>query len=88
MDAFSIATLNASKLLQSRGFTTTQAEALAELQKSTLGTFVSSRQLATKKDSYELKVEMYRIKADTIRRLVGSAVALGAFLVAILAWLK
>lgn len=81
MNAASFDTLAAAEALQAGGFTSEQAKALVEVQRKALADFESNRELATKKDLLELK-------ADLIRWVVGSSLALAAFLVAVMAWLR
>lgn len=88
MDAFTFDTLRASKLLKEHGFSGEQAEALAEMQGKAMEAFARSRQLAIRKDIYELRLEMHKVKADLIRWVVALNAALGAFLAGAMALLK
>lgn len=79
MSVTSFDTLAAADTLQANGFTPEQARALVEVQRKALADFERNRELATRKDLLELK-------ADLVRWMVG--LALAAFLVAVMAWLR
>lgn len=88
MNAASFDTLKAAETLQASGFSSEQAKALAEVQLNAITDFESSRELASKNDILQLRQEMAQMKADLVRWMVGLILGLGAFLVAVMAWLR
>lgn len=81
-------TLEFADTLQKAGVPREQAEAMARASQKAIGLVVEQKDLATKKDILELRNEMLAMKADLIRWMVGLVAGLGAFLVAVMAWLK
>ena len=92
MTTVSFDTLQAAEALQANGFTAEQAKALVEVQRKALTDFESSRELATKNDilllRQEMRQELASLRAELIKWMVGSIFGLGAFLVAVMAWLR
>jgi len=74
-------TLEFADTLRKAGVPREQAEAISRASQKAFGQIVERNELATKKDLLELRV-------DLIRWVIGSNIALGAFLVAVMAWLK
>lgn len=81
-------TLEFADTLQKAGVPREQAEAMARASQKAIGLVVEQKDLATKKDILELRNEMLAMKADLIRWMVGLVAGLGAFLVAVMAWMK
>ena len=85
-------TLEFADTLQKAGVPREQAEAMARASQKAIGLVVEQKDLATKKDilelRMELKEEMMAMKTDLIRWMVGLVAGLGAFLVAVMAWMK
>ena len=88
MNAATFDTLKAAETLQASGFTNEQAKALVEIQRNAMADFESSRELASKSDILKLRQEMAQMKAELIKWMVGLIFGLGAFLVAVMAWLR
>lgn len=65
-----------------------QAEAVSRASQKAFSQMLDKNALATKNGICELRLEIQRIRADTIRWVVGANLALGAFLAAVLAWIK
>ena len=92
MTAITFDTLEYSKTLQDAGISVVQADALATAQKKALAQMLAAKELATKVDLLQAKIEltekMDAIKHDTIRWLIGIAFAQTALIVAVLAYIK
>ena len=92
MTAITFDTLEFSKTLQDAGIVATQADAIAKAQKTALDQMVAAKELATKMDLLQLKMELSEkieaTKHATIRWLIGLFVAQTALIVAVLAYVK
>lgn len=94
MSALTFDTLSVSQTLRKRGFTEEQAigvvEALREIDASELATKGDLREIETKIDKLDAKIETTaaNLKIDILRWLVVTQLALGGFLFAALKFIK
>jgi len=78
-------TLEFADTLRKAGIPRDQAEAISRASQKAFGQIVERNELATKAD---LEIGLANLRADLIRWVIGSNIALGAFLAAVMAWLK
>lgn len=88
-------TMAYARRLQDAGFSEPQAEALARAQADALEKMLATSQIATRadtlllqKDLAALGKEMAEMETRLIKWMVTPSVGPGAFLVAVMAWLK
>lgn len=72
------------RLVKDGGFTQQQAESLAGAQKDAFAEMVATRDLATKADIAELRLELREQKSSLIKWMVGLTVGVAAFLGALI----
>lgn len=92
MPALTFDTLAYSRTLQDAGIAPMQADAFAKAQKMALDEMVATKELATRMDLLQAKMELAdRIettKHETLRWLIGLLAAQTALIVAVLAYVK
>ena len=92
MTALTFDTLAYSRTLQDAGVAPAQADAFAKAQKVALDEMVAAKEVATKMDLLQVKMELTEkieaTKHETIRWLIGLLVAQTALIVAVLAYVK
>ena len=99
MSATTFDTLGYFEKLKAAGMPEAQAKVMIEIQADSVKDFVASRELATKSDlaeirlemkgmGMELRVEMQAMKNELIKWMMGGFIAFGAFLFAAMAFLK
>ena len=81
-------TLGYFEKLKAAGVPEPQAKAITEAQGEAMKDFVASRELATKADLMEIRVEMQAMKNELIKWMMGGFIALGAFIFAALAFMR
>ena len=92
MPVLTFDTLAYSRTLQDAGVAPAQADAFAKAQKTALDEMVAAKEIATKMDILQVKMELTEkietTKHETIRWLIGLLVAQTALIVAVLAYVK
>jgi len=96
MSQMALDPISYSDALQNAGMPKRQADVIAKTQQAGMDRLLESRELATRRDlqfailesESRLRLELANLRADLIRWMVGLVAGLGAFLVAVMAWLK
>lgn len=88
MESIFFDTLAYSRKLQAAGMPSQQAEALAEAQREAFEQLLATSQIATKADIRRLEKLIADLEIRLVKWMVSLSFGLGAFLVAVMAWLK
>ena len=87
MTAVAFDTLAYSKTLQDAGMPAAQADALAKAQKAALDEMAAAKELATKSDLHELRLELEKVRFSLLKWQLGIGFALVALMAKGFGWL-
>lgn len=88
MTTITFDTLAFSKKLQESGMPRAQAEAFASAQKEAFDEMIQTKELATKKDIADVKLEMEKLKHDLLKWQIGIGFALVVIMAKGFGWLS
>jgi len=87
MTAITFDTLAYSKTLQDAGMPREQADALANAQKKAIDEMVTAKELATRADIQDVRLEIEKVRSELLKWQLGIVLALAAIMAKGFGWL-
>ncbi len=87
MTAITFDTLAYSKTLQDAGMPREQADALANAQKKAIDEMVTAKELATRADIQDVRLEIEKVRSELLKWQLGIGLALAAIMAKGFGWL-